>query len=73
MNGKINDLNCKYVLIGTEEISSWTEGKPFMVFLNTEYDFESNGLTKSDFEDMKVSEVRTDLDDYKGTMIIRIS
>ena len=73
MNGKIKDLNCKFMLVGTKEIEKWTEGKPFVAFLNTEYDFNINGLDKSEFEDMKVSEVRTNLDDYEGTMIIRIS
>lgn len=72
-NGELTNLDCKFVLIGTKDIEAWTDGKPYIIALNTEDDFFANGLEYDDFKDMSVSETMTDLDGYEGTIIIRIA
>ena len=65
------DVNADFVVIGTSEVCAWTEGKPFVVGLTTEEEFDANGCDYNTFKDMKVGEVRTDFD-YEGIAIIRI-
>jgi len=72
-NGELTNLDCKFILVETNDIEAWTDGKPFIIALNTEDDFDANGLDYDDFKDMNVSEIMTDLDGYEGTIIIRIA
>ena len=65
------DVNADFVVIGTSEVCAWTEGKPFVVGLTTEEEFDANGCDYNTFKDMKIGEVRTDFD-YEGIAIIRI-
>ena len=45
-NGELNTINAKYIAIGTKEIENWTNGEPFVMTLDTEEDFEKNGLER---------------------------
>lgn len=71
-NGELYSIGGKYVMIGTSEIEMWTDGKPFIVPLETMEDFETNGISYADVKDMAIGDVKRDLDDYEGTMLIRI-
>lgn len=55
-NGEFYDINAKYVAIGTG--SEWSHANPFLVALNTEDDFDANGLDYEDFKNMKVGETK---------------
>ena len=67
----LNDAN--FICIGTDEIKMWAtdDAKPFAVLLNTEEDFDANGLDYEDYADMKVGETRNE-GTYEGVMVIRI-
>jgi hypothetical protein len=67
----LNDVN--FICIGTDEIKMWAteDAKPFVILLNTEEDFDANGLDYEDYADMKVSETRND-GMYEGIIVIRI-
>ena len=52
-NGELNSINANYVAIGTG-----FRGNPFLVALDTEDDFDANGLDYEDFEYMKVGETK---------------
>ena len=71
-NGKLNTINTKYVVIGTNDIKLWTDGEPFVVALDTEDDFDANGLDYEDYKDMKVGETRDSCSMEEGIMVIRI-
>ena len=71
-NGKLNTINAKYVVIGTNDIKLWTDGEPFVVALDTEDDFDANGLDYEDYKDMKVGETRDSCSMEEGIMVIRI-
>ena len=47
------------------------DAKPFAILLNTEEDFDANGLDYEDYADMKVGETRNE-GTYEGVMVIRI-
>ena len=71
-NGTLVNFNASFLLIGTSEISNWTDGKPFIVPLETEDDFSHNGLDYADFANMKVGEMESNPDDYEGIYVIRM-
>ena len=71
-NGELNTINTKYVVIGTNDIKLWTDGEPFVVALDTEDDFDANGLDYEDYKDMKVGETRDSCSMEEGIMVIRI-
>ena len=71
-NGELNTINAKYVVIGTNDIKLWTDGEPFVVALDTEDDFDANGLDYEDYKDMKVGETRDSCSMEEGIMVIRI-
>lgn len=71
-NGELNTINAKYVAIGTKEIENWTDGEPFIIALDTEEDFESNGFDYENYKDMKVGETKDSCSIYEGILVIRI-
>ena len=71
-NGELNTINAKYVAIGTKEIENWTNGEPFVMTLDTEEDFEKNGLDYENYKDMNVGETKDSCSDYDGILVIRI-
>lgn len=73
MEKRFFELNAKFICIGTEEIKMWAvdDAKPFIILLNTEEDFDANGLNYQDYADMQVSETRND-GMYEGIIVIRI-
>lgn len=73
VNNNLYNVNAKYICIGTDEIKSWSsdDARPFVIFLNTEEDFDTNGLDHEDYADMKVGEIRNETN-YEGIMVIRI-
>jgi hypothetical protein len=71
-NGELNTINAKYVAIGTKEIENWTDGKPFVIALDTEDDFDANGFDYENYKDMKVGETRDSCSVYDGILVIRI-
>lgn len=71
-NGVLNTINAKFVVIGTKEIENWTNGEPFVIALNTEEDFEQNGLDYENYKDMKVGETKDSCSMEEGILVIRI-
>lgn len=71
-NGELNTINAKYVAIGTNDIKLWSEGEPFVIALDTEDDFESNGFDYENYKDMKVGETRDSCSVYEGILVVRI-
>ena len=71
-NGQLNTINTKYVVIGTKEIENWTDGEPFVMALDTEEDFDKNGLDYEDYKDMKVGETKDSCSMEEGILVIRI-
>lgn len=67
----LDDAN--FICIGTNDIKMWAidDAKPFVILLNTEEDFDANGLDYEDYADMKVSETRND-GMHEGIIVIRI-
>lgn len=70
--GELNTITAKYVAIGTNDIKLWTDGEPFVVALDTEDDFDANGLDYDNYKDMKVGETKDSCLGYEGILIIRI-
>jgi len=66
-NGEFYDINAKYVAIGTE-----FRGNPFLVALDTEDDFDANGLDYEDFKNMKVGETKKYYSICATTLMVRI-
>ena len=71
-NRELNTINAKYVAIGTNDIKLWSDGEPFVVALDTEDDFDANGLDYENYKDMKVGETKDSCLGYEGILIIRI-
>ena len=71
-NGELTTINAKYVAIGTKEIGNWTDGEPFVMALDTEEDFESNGFDYGYYKNMKVGETKDSCSVYEGILVIRI-
>jgi hypothetical protein len=73
MEKRFFDLDANFICIGTNDIKMWANdnAKPFVILLNTEEDFDANGLDYEDYADMKVSETRND-GMYEGIIVIRI-
>lgn len=71
-NGVLNTINAKFVVIGTKEIENWTNGEPFVIALNTEEDFEQNGLDYENYKDMNVGEIKDSCSMEEGILVIRI-
>ena len=71
-NGELNTINTKYIAIGTKEIENWTNGEQFVIALNTEEDFEKNGLDYENYKDMNVGETKDSCSVYDGVLVIRI-
>ena len=67
-NGELNTINAKYIAIGTKEIENWTNGEPFVMTLDTEEDFEKNGLDYENYKDMTKDSCSV----YDGILVIRI-
>ena len=70
-NNVVTSIEGSYLVVGDTEIMLWTDGKPFVLSLETEDDFSANGINYADFKDMHVGEVRNNFD-YEGLSIIRI-
>lgn len=71
-NGELNTINTKYVVIGTKEIKNWTDCEPFVMALDTEEDFDKNGLDYEDYKDMNVGEIKDSCSMEEGILVIRI-
>ena len=71
-NGELNTINAKYVAIGTNDIKLWSDGKPFVIALDTEDDFDANGLDYEYYKDMKVGETKDSCSIYEGILVVRI-
>ena len=71
-NGELNTINTKYVVIGTKEIENWTHCEPFVMALDTEEDFDKNGLDYEDYKDMNVGEIKDSCSMEEGILVIRI-
>ena len=70
--GELFTIESKYVVIGTSDISLWTDGKPFIVALDTKDDFAKNGLYYDEYKDMKIGDVKDSCSMEEGIMVIRI-
>ena len=71
-NGVLNTINAKFVAIGTKEIEMWSCGKPFIIALDTEDDFEQNGLNYENYKNMNVGEIKDSCSMEEGILVIRI-
>lgn len=73
-NGTLVDFSAKFLLVGTIEVREWASenAEPFIVPLDTEEDFDNNGIDYAEYVDMKVGEIRNNPDDYEGVHIIRM-
>lgn len=71
-NGELNTINAKYVVIGTNDIKLWSDGEPFVIALDTEDDFDANGLDYENYKDMKVGETKDSCSMEEGILVIRI-
>lgn len=71
-NGELQTINAKYVVIGTDEIKAWTDGEPFVIALNTEEDFERNGLEYKNYKNMALGETKDSCSIYEGILVIRV-
>ena len=71
-NGELYTISARYVAIGTKEIENWSDGEPFVIALNTEEDFDKNGLDYEDYKDMKVGETKDSCSIEEGILVIRI-
>ena len=74
-NGTFYDMNGRFLFVATKEIKKWTTEsvKPFCVVLDEGWQFENFGLGDIDeYLHMKVGEVKSNLDGYEGTYLIRI-
>lgn len=66
-------INSKFIVVGTKDINNWSNGEPFLIQLDTEEDFQKNGLgSMADYMGMKVGEEMRDIDGYEGIILIRI-
>ena len=70
-NDTLTEIEGTFIMVGTDEIKAWTPAEAFIVSLQTEEDFDRNGVDYEEYQDMKVGEIRTDFD-YEGMMIIRV-
>lgn len=73
-NNNLLGIEGSFIVVGTSDIELWTNGKPFVVSLETEEDFIENGFTNAEYEEckkMNVGESRSDFD-YEGIILIRI-
>lgn len=73
VNNNLYNVNANFICIGTDEVKLWAsdDASPFVISLNTEEDFDANGLNYQDYADMKVGEIRNETN-YEGIMVIRI-
>lgn len=73
-NGKLENINSKYIAIGTIDIRLWSseDAEPFIIPLDTEEDFENNGFDYENYKDMAVGESKDSCSVYEGIIVIRI-
>ena len=67
-NKNLTNIEGGFIVVGTSDINVWTDGKPFVVSMDSVADFIDNGFTNKEYEEMqsmKVGETRSDFD-YEG-------
>lgn len=73
-NKNLTEIEGGFLVVGTSEIENWTDGKPFVISMETEEDFIENGFTNEEYADckkMNVGEVKSGFD-YEGIYVIRV-